>query len=209
MKLKTMSNSSSVEVPMPIRTPRLLIKPREIAEGAVICKALLESEMHLKPWMVWAQKRQTVEECEAKCLENIADFNARKDFTLSIYDPSSMTFLGSAGLHHPRWDVPSFMIGYWVHPAFEGKGYITEAVNALTRYCFQVFKANRVYMTCDENNLRSLAVMKRCGFIQEALLKNDTRGATGDLRNTIISARTDLHGLADLECQLGPPLSLR
>lgn len=189
-----------IPVPMPICTPRLLIRPREPGEGQTIARAVNENLDHLKPWMPWAQKPHTVEDAEAKCQENIAAFVARKDFTFSIYDLDGKTFLGSSGIHLPKWTVPSFMIGYWVHKNHEGKGYITETVNALTRYCFQVFNAHRVYMTCDENNTRSLAVMKRLGFKQEALLQNDTRAPSGELRNTIICARTDLQGLPELDC---------
>lgn len=192
-----------IDVPMPIRTPRLLIKPREEGEGATVYRAIMESLDHLKPWMPWAQGSQSVEASEVLCRMSRADFIARKDFVLSIYNASGSEFLGSTGIHRPNWTVPSFMIGYWIAQKHEGQGYVTETLHALTQYCFKVFQANRVYLTCDSKNTRSLAVMTRLGFQQEACLKNESRDVHGELRDTLICARYDLTGLSELPVQWG------
>lgn len=203
-----MSQTSSIdplliEVPMPIRTPRLLIKPREKGEGRVIHEAIMENLEHLKPWMAWAHGAQSAQQAESVCRSCIADFWARRDFVLSIYDPSGTEFIGSTGIHRPNWKVRSFMIGYWVAQKHQGKGYISEALNALTRYCFDVFNANRVFLTCDSENARSLAVMQRLGFQQEGLFKNDSLDVNGNLRDTIMCARGDADGLPDLQVSWG------
>lgn len=186
-------------VPMPILTPRLQIRPRRAGEGQIVAKAVNESLETLKPWMPFAQEPMTAAGAEEHIGRALINFQERTDFVLSIYDREGKTFIGSTGFHHVNWDVPSFMIGYWVHKDHEGKGYITETVNALTRYAFTVFKANRLEITCDSKNQRSLAVMKRLGFVQEGLLKNEERNAAGELRDTIITARYDMSGLAPLE----------
>jgi len=192
-----------IEVPMPIRTPKLLIKPREKGEGRIVHQAVIENTEHLKPWMPWAQAIQTLEEAEAQCRASVIDFLARKDFVLSIYDYEGKEFVGSTGIHRPNWKVPSFMIGYWIAKKHEGKGLITESLNALTRYCFDVLEAKRVYLTCDSKNVRSLAVMERLGFHKEGLLRNDSRDANGEIRDTIICARYDLKSLPSLEVHWG------
>lgn len=192
-----------IELPMPIRTPRLLIKPREKGEGPVVYRAVMESLDHLKPWMPWAHEPQSLDAAESLCRASVVDFHARKDFVLSIYDPSGKEFIGSTGIHRPNWKTPSFMIGYWVAQKHQGKGLITESLNALTRYCFEALRANRVYLTCDAKNSRSIAVMKRLGFEQEGYLKNDSRDAHGNLRDTIVCARTDLKNVPELSISWG------
>lgn len=184
---------------MPILTPRLQIRPRRAGEGQIVAKAVNESLETLKPWMPFAQEPMTAAGAEEHIGRALINFQERTDFVLSIYDREGKTFIGSTGFHHVNWDVPSFMIGYWVHKDHEGKGYITETVNALTRYAFTVFRANRLEITCDSKNQRSLAVMKRLGFVQEGLLKNEERNAAGELRDTIITARYDMSGLPPLE----------
>ncbi len=38
-------------------------------------------------------------------------------------------------------DVPMFEIGYWIDSQYSGNGYITEAVNAITQYAFDRYRA--------------------------------------------------------------------
>ena len=192
-------NPILIDLPMPILTPRLCIKPREIGEGPIINRAICTSLEHLKPWMPFAQKAPTMDESEEHCRRSLAKFILREDITLSIYSRDRKTFIGSTGLHRANWDVPSFHIGYWVLPEFEGQGLITEAANALMRYAFQVMRAHRVEIRCDSENARSLSVMKRLGFVQEGILKNEDVQVSGLLGNTIVTARYDDNGLPDLE----------
>jgi ribosomal-protein-serine acetyltransferase len=187
------------DLPMPIITPRLCLKPREIGEGPIINRAICSSIEHLKPWMPFAQKVPTQEESEEHCRRSLANFILREDITLSIYSRDRKLFLGSTGLHRANWSVPSFHIGYWICKEFEGKGYVAEATNALTQYAFQCLKARRVEIRCDSENIRSLGVMKRLGFSQEGTLKNEDVQESGALRHTIITARYDAHGLPALD----------
>jgi len=192
-------NPILIDVPMPIKTPRLLIRPRQVGEGPVIAKAVTESLEHLKPWMPFAQEAPTNEKMEIHCRMSAADFTARKNFTLSIYDRDGKTLIGSTGLHEPSWDVRSFHIGYWVHKNFEGHGYIQESTHALTLYAFKVFQARRVEIRCDTRNMKSLSVMKKLGFQHEGTLMNDSIGVDGTIRSTIVMARYDLNGLPCLD----------
>lgn len=188
-----------IDLPMPILTPRLCIKPRYIGEGPILNKAICNSLEHLKPWMPFAQKAPTLDESEEHCRRAYAKFVLREDLTLSIYSRDTKTFIGSTGLHQANWNVPSFHIGYWVLPEFEGQGLISESTNALTRYAFNVLKARRIEIRCDASNSRSLAVMKRLGYVQEGILKNQDVQESGELRDTIVTAIYDINGLAPLD----------
>lgn len=192
-----------LDVPMPVLTPRLQIRPRFVGEGPVLTEAVRESLESLRPWMPFAQVEPQIENFEEHCRRALANFILRADFSLSIYDRSGGQFIGSTGLHRINWDARSFEIGYWVRASCEGKGFVSEAANALTRYAFQVFNANRVEIRCDSRNLRSLAVMKRLGFIEEGHFKNDDMGVDGKPRDTLITARTNMDGLPALEVSWG------
>ena len=187
-----------LDLPMPILTPRLSIKPRHIGEGPILNKAICGSLEHLKPWLPFAQSAPTLEESEEHCRRAYAQFILRENFTLSIYTRDTQEFVGSTGLHRPNWNVPAFEIGYWICKEHENKGYVNESTNALTRYAFSVLRARRVEIRCDAKNNRSLNVMQRLGFTQEGILKNDSIQQTGELRDTLVTARYDLEGLPKL-----------
>ncbi|MGZ3710616.1 MAG: GNAT family N-acetyltransferase [Bdellovibrionota bacterium] len=187
------------EMPMPILTPRLMIKPRRLGEGKIIAQAIIESLEHLKPYMPFAQRAPTEEEVEENCCKSVEDFEARRNFNLSIYDRERKVFIGSTGIHRPNWEVRSFEVGYWVHKDFLRHGMILEAANAVTRYAFNQLKARRVEMRCDSRNLGSFELMKKLGFVQEGLLHKDSLGVDGNPVDTIITARCDLYGMKPLE----------
>lgn len=161
-------------------------------------KAICESLEHLKPWMPFAQRAPTLEESEEHCRRAFAQFILRENMTLSIYSKDGKTFLGSTGLHMPKWEIPAFSMGYWIGAKFEGRGLVSESTNALTRYAFQALKAKRLEIRCDSKNTRSLAVMKRLGFVEEGVFRNEALSESGTLRDTIVTARYSAEGLPGL-----------
>jgi [ribosomal protein S5]-alanine N-acetyltransferase len=59
---------------------------------------------------------------------------------------------------------PEFGLFYAFDPAFHGKGYATEAAQALTDFMFNNFNIERIIATTEYNNQRSQAVMRRLGM---------------------------------------------
>lgn len=197
-------NPILIDIPMPIRTPRLLIRPPVAGDGAEINAATLDSLEELRVWMAWAQKAPSVEESEESVREAEAKWKLRQDLRLSIYERTTGRFVGGTGLHRFWWEIPSFEIGYWVRTPDAGKGYITEAAHALTLYCFRQFGAKRVEIVCNASNERSSAVPKRLGFDLEGRLRNaDPYPNPGITRDKLIFARVDETGLPPLDVSWG------
>ncbi len=130
----------------------------------------------------------TAEEYEELVRRGAARWLAREDLWLMLIRKSDGRWIGGSGLHRIDWDVPRFEIGYWVRASEEGKGYITEAVHAISAFAFEPLRAERVEIRCDALNTRSAAVARRCGYTLEATLRHDCRTPDGDLRDTLIFA---------------------
>ena len=58
-------------------------------------------------------------------------------------------------------------LGYMLGSAYTGHGYMTEAVGIILKYAFQRLRLHRIEANVQPENLPSIAVLKRCGFIQE------------------------------------------
>ena len=93
------------------------------------------------------------------------------------------------GLHRFDWNVPRFEVGYWVRSSAQGRGYIAEAVQTLTRFAFDALQARRVEIRMSTANERSRAVAVRCGFTFEGVLRADSLGVDGQVRDTAVYAR--------------------
>jgi RimJ/RimL family protein N-acetyltransferase len=181
-----------IDLPERIGTERLTLRPPRAGDGPAVNEAIVESIEALQRWMPWASPTPTVEQTEAWCRNSHADFIRRKQIPLLMFLRGTNTFVGSSGMPRLDWRVPRFEIGYWVRRRFEGRGYVTEAVAALTQLAFERLAANRVEIFTDARNERSWRVAERLGFELEGVLRNDERAPDGRLRDTRVYAKTSL-----------------
>ncbi len=191
---------------MPITTPRLTLRPPELADAKVANAAILESFEDLSRFMPWAKTPPSLNETTDFIQQAMANWVVKKSeepyLPLFIFEKVSGAFLGSTGLHHMNWEVPCFETGYWLRTSAGNHGYMTEAVNAITRYAFIQLGAKRIAITCQRENVRSKKIPERLGYVQEGVLKFNRRDVqSGTLTDTLMYARYDLDGLLDLKVE--------
>lgn len=187
---KSQFNPVLFQFPDQFESERLIIRRPKREDAALSYEAVMRSLASLRPWMPFAQKKPVLSEMEANLVEAEADFMLRKDLRLHFFSKETGEFVGSSGLHRINWDVRKFEIGYWVDNRFEGKGYVTEAVERITRFAFEELEANRVEIRCDPDNVRSRAVAERLNFELEGILRNDTLSKVSNkLRDTCVYAK--------------------
>jgi len=183
-----MPKPSQPEPPETLETERLSLRAPVPGEGRAANEAILETWDELHRWMPWAREPPSVEQYEERIRELHAKRIARTALPMTMWLRDGGTFLGSADLHHMDWSVPSFEIGFWVRSTSQGRGYVTEAVRALTGLAFAALEAERLEIRCSPRNPRSQRVAERCGFSLEGRLRNQTREPSGELRDTLVYA---------------------
>jgi aminoglycoside 6'-N-acetyltransferase len=65
-------------------------------------------------------------------------------------------------------------IGFTLAPAYQGRGYATEAVRSVVEYLFAGQGLHRVSAECDARNLRSARLLARVGFRHEGCRRAHT-----------------------------------
>ena len=157
-----------LDLPMPITTPRLVIRPVLPGDGVATHEAVSETFDQLKRWMPWtADGVDTPEAVEANVRQAHAEFILRKDFRMNGYERDGERLVAFTGLHAPDWKLMRFEIGYWVRESAQGHGYAAEVANAMARYAFSVLQARRVEIRHAEGNGASRAIIKKLGFHYE------------------------------------------
>lgn len=63
-------------------------------------------------------------------------------------------------------------IGYWLGESYWGRGIVSEAVRALTRYAFDTFQLNRIYAEVFAWNPGSMRVLEKAGYEFEGRLRH-------------------------------------
>jgi RimJ/RimL family protein N-acetyltransferase len=171
-----------------LHSERLIVRPYHEDDAQALFEAVAESRDHIRPWLPFADKHQSVEESRDWIIHQEANWLTREDLVLGIWEKTIGRYLGGTGLHPKNWEHRCFSIGYWLRVTAPGHGYMTEAVQLLTNYAFTSLAANRVEIRCDERNDRSAAIPRRLGFVQEARLRNHLVAPDGTLRTTLIFA---------------------
>lgn len=196
-------NPVLIDVPMPIRTPRLLIRPKQVGDGAITSAAVAETWDELHKWMRWAENRDafTAESMEIRNRHVMASFILRDGIELIGVEASTGTAVIWCGFHDIDWQGRQCDTGYWVRESAHGRGFATEATNALVRYAFGALGMRRVGLTHSGGNEASRRIAERLGFSFEGIQRDANILPGGRCADRYCFARFDIAGLPDLEVQ--------
>jgi [ribosomal protein S5]-alanine N-acetyltransferase len=98
--------------------------------------------------------------------------------------------VGGMGIHLGQ-DVNrhSATLGYWLGEDFWRRGIMSEAVAALTDFCFDNFPLHQISAEVFANNPASARVLEKAGFVFEARLNKNVI-KDGELLDSLLYART-------------------
>ncbi len=181
------------DFPHALETKRLKIRLPLPGDGLELFNATVESLERLKEWLPWAYNFQpTLEQSEASACYFRLRFLERKELQMYLFLKDTDTLVGVSGLYNPNWSVPCFEIGYWVREGYKNQGYVTEAVASIGRFAFKYLKAKRLEIQCEPDNVASIRVPQKLGYIHEATLHHYKRHhITQELRDVLIFAKTE------------------
>jgi RimJ/RimL family protein N-acetyltransferase len=98
---------------------------------------------------------------------------------LMMLDRARGKIVGAIGLFHADWDVRSAEAGYGVRSDERGRGYATEALVAASRWALTQGGIQRVWLTANVDNLASVRVAEKAGFVREGTLRRAGLEADG------------------------------
>ncbi len=151
-------------IPHRIETERLTVRRYRADDADQMSRVILASKEHLSPFLPWARAEPLPSADRAELLAKfMSDYDDGRDFTMGIFARDTGEYVGGTGLH-TRLGPGALEIGYWIAYDQQGKGYITEAVLALTQVAFALAGAERVEIHHVPDNVMSRAVPQRCGY---------------------------------------------
>jgi RimJ/RimL family protein N-acetyltransferase len=132
------------------------------AADADLCLRLVtESLEHLRPWMPWAASGYDRTDAATYVQSCEDDWQAGTAFQYLILVHGEPA--GSSGLM-ARIDPGGLEIGYWVNPAFTGRGVATSAAGALTAAALALPGIDHVEIHHDELNVASERIPAKLGY---------------------------------------------
>jgi ribosomal-protein-alanine N-acetyltransferase len=94
--------------------------------------------------------------------------------------------IGVIGLHEMDYNDKKCDIGIWIGSAYQGFGYSTEAYKLLLGFALYNLNFNRVYTFVFPSNHISLKTLKKIGFVEEGLLRENAMDHEGKFSDQII-----------------------
>ena len=149
-----------------IQTPRLILRPVALGDEHSIYRLTEHTSALLKQWMPWAQTISFERTC-AFVQRGVEAWQSglAEDLPMVMIRQADQAVMGVTG-YNSSSDLRQglYEIGYWCDQAYQGQGYVTESVNALTRYAFDGLGASRVIISMQIDNQKSKAVAERLNF---------------------------------------------
>lgn len=158
-----------------IETTRLIIRPVQLGDEFPLNKAVNNSLEILQKWQPWA-KDPSIEATRGFLQRGVFAWESGSvvDFPMVVIHKQNQRIIGASG-YNDRSDINQglYEIGYWCDIDYQGKGYVTEYANALTRYAFDALMASKVVISMQVENKKSIAVAERLGFSNESVKDRD------------------------------------
>lgn len=151
----------------------IILRPLEEKDAEVIHEAILLSLNNLRPFMDWAHRELSVEGQLQRIRTSQEGYANGTEFDFSVFDRHTGEFLMSATLGPSRTpNKKALSIGYWTSINHCGKGLATLITKILIIIAFDYMDCNRVEITCNKANEKSLNVIEKCGFAFEGQIRN-------------------------------------
>lgn len=138
-----------------------LLRRWEPADAPALQRAISESAEHLKPWLGFMQKPQTLELQRAKIHGWVQAWGQGGDAEYALVVDGEL----AGGVSLLRRRGPGVLeVGYWIHSGYLRRGLATDTTRTLTRAALQHPAIAAVEIHHDKANLASEAIPRRLGF---------------------------------------------
>lgn len=123
----------------------------------------------LRQWLPWVDHARTVDDTRKFIQSGLKQYRDDNGFQCGIWYRGELA--GTIGYHFFDWFNRRTSLGYWLGAAYRGRGIMTKAVQALTRYAFEEVALHRVEIRCAVQNKSSRAIPERLGFTHEGVIR--------------------------------------
>jgi ribosomal-protein-alanine N-acetyltransferase len=144
---------------------------KELTAMYIRNRAFFEKFSPIVPDEYYTEEHQLLSISKSK--EDIAE---DRKYAFVICHKDDDQIIGTIGLSFVvRGPLQSCMIGYSLDQAFNGRGYMTEAVKQVVSYAFEELKFHRIYGEASPRNPGSIRVLENAGFHKEGISRSNVK----------------------------------
>jgi ribosomal-protein-alanine N-acetyltransferase len=162
------------ELPV-LTTDRVLLRLATIADIPAIIDYFTINQAHLAPFAAVRPPGFLTEAFwQPQIMANLADFLNDRSLRLVIFDRAQPHLvIGDANFNGFMRGAGQFCyLGYSIATAYQGQGYMTEALQAAIRYVFDELHMHRIMANYLPHNQRSGKLLRKLGFVVEGYARD-------------------------------------
>ena len=147
-----------------IETERLRLRPMRASDVPSLREWMADRSIYT----YWGKGPSRTDRDPALMLEKPE--RPTKSFRLGIEERESGKVVGDLWVHLIVNDRMA-SVAIRLAPSRQGLGYGTEALSAMTRFCFECTELQRLCAEVDVRNVASWRMLEKCGFVREGLIR--------------------------------------
>jgi RimJ/RimL family protein N-acetyltransferase len=173
----------------PLLTERLLLRPFATTDFDALLA--IQSRADVARYLYWDPRTSAeVREALAAKIRATAIVSEGDNLSLAAELRSTGELIGDCNLHWTSAEHRQGEIGFVFHPDHHGRGYATEAAEALLALAFDGLRVHRVIGRLEARNAASARVLERLGMRKEAHLVENEH-VKGEWQSEVIYALLD------------------
>lgn len=171
---------------MQITSGRLLL--RDFIPDDLAAVLALEAEPTLHHYRGGGQPTEEETHAFFRRTQDCQTLDPRPVYALAIVLPVDGSLIGVVSLTITNRELGQAELGYRLSSRAWGKGYATEASQALVSFGFASLGLHRIFAMCHPDNAGSQRVMEKAGMRYEGHLREDFRNRDGSWRDSLLYA---------------------
>ncbi len=105
--------------------------------------------------------------------KKLKQFKSLEEFLFVLKEKENRTVIGLVYIKKIDWETKEAELAYCIGYQYEGKGYMTRAVQFLTDYALTELSLKTLKIIVHKSNLASIKVAEKCGYLWKRTLPNE------------------------------------
>lgn len=159
----------------------IIVRPYTFEDAEAKLQLHIENKEHFEKWSPTLRNDEfyTIQgqmKSIKEHMENSAE-DSRHDFAIFIKEENhTQTLIGEVQfIFVTRGPKQSCMVGYHIGEKFNGQGYMTKALKIAIKIAFEDLKFHRVTSEVNPENLGSIRVLEKVGFVKEGYYRKNLK----------------------------------
>ncbi len=123
----------------------------------------------------------TLGDTQDRVANMLAKRESRAYFPFAVVDRRTDHMLGFVDVKNIDWNIPKAELGAYMDAGHEGLGIASQALAAITRYCFEDLGMVKLLIRTHERNSGARRVIEKNGYEREGLVRKDYKTTSGEV----------------------------